>query len=277
MKTLIVTLSLAFAGTAIAQLAPQASPAAKVEQRVGLTDLTVKYSRPSKKDRTIFGDLVPFGEIWRTGANENTVFTCNDVLIFGKDSLKPGSYALYTKPNKEAWDLFFYKTTDNWGTPEAWDDANVVLKTTAKVNSTSCVTESFTIGIADLKNEGASIQMSWDKTSVSFPFVVLTDKKVMANIEKTMAGPSANDYYASANYYFSNGKDLAKASEWCKKAMDANPEAFWVCLLMAKIQAKQGLKKEAVATAEKGKAIAEKTKYDDYVKEFEGIIKENSK
>src|SRR6218665_2188533 len=169
MKTLIVALSLVFAGTAVAQLAPQASPAAKVEQRVGLTDLTVKYSRPSKKDRTVFGDLVPFGEVWRTGANENTTFTCSDILVFGKDSLKPGTYALYTTPNKESWDLIFYKTTDNWGTPETWDDSKVVLKTNAKVNSTSWVTESFTINVTDLENDGASLQLMWDKTAVSFP------------------------------------------------------------------------------------------------------------
>jgi hypothetical protein len=277
MKTLLITLSLAFAGTAMAQLAPQASPAAKIEQRVGLTDLTVKYSRPGKKDRVIFGELLPYGEVWRTGANENTTFTCSDVLIFGKDTLKAGSYALYTIPNKDKWELIFYATTTNWGTPETWEESKVVLKTSSPVTTTKMVTESFTINITDLKSSGASINMMWDQTSVSFPFTVTTDAKVMANINKVMAGPSANDYYASANYYYTEGKDLNKAAEWCKKAMEANPEAFWIQLLMAKIQVKQGLKKEAVATAQSGKAIAEKTKYDDYVKEFETIIKENSK
>jgi len=261
----------------MAQLAPQASPAAKVEQRVGLTDLTIKYSRPSKNNRAIFGELLPYGEVWRTGANENTTFTSSDVLIFGKDTLKAGTYALYTIPNKDKWDLIFYKTTDNWGTPEKWEESNVVLKTTAAVASTKMVTESFSINITDLKNSSASIQLLWDQTMVSFPFTVTTDAKVMANINKVMAGPSANDYYSAANYYYTEGKDLKKAAEWCQKAIDANPEAFWIQLLMAKIQTKLGLKKEAIATAQSGKAIAEKSKYDDYVKEFETIIKENSK
>ena len=135
MKARILLLSLAFTGSTMAQMAPQASPASKVEQRVGLTDLTVKYSRPGKKDRVIFGELVPYGQVWRTGANENTTFTCTDVLVFGKDSLKPGTYALYTTPNKDKWDLMFYTTTNNWGTPEKWDDSKVALKTSSVVTT----------------------------------------------------------------------------------------------------------------------------------------------
>lgn len=277
MKTLTVLLSILFAGTTFAQLAPQASPASKIEQRVGLTDITIKYSRPGKKDRVIFGDLLPFGEVWRTGANENTTFTCTDFMLFGKDTLKAGSYALYTIPNKDKWDLIFYSTTTNWGTPETWDDSKVVLKTTSAVTTTKMVTETFTINITDLKNDGAAIQMLWDQTMVSFPFTIATDAKVMANINKVMSGPSANEYYAAANYYFTTDKDLKKAAEWCAKAIEGRPDAYWIYLLMAKIQAKQGLKKDAIATAEKGKAVAQKESDADYVKQFETLIKENSK
>jgi len=277
MKGKILLLSLLVAGAATAQLAPQASPASKIEQRVGLTDLTVKYSRPGKKDRVIFGDLVPYGQVWRTGANENTTFTCTDVLIFGKDSLKPGTYALYTIPNKDKWDLMFYTTTNNWGTPETWDDSKVALKTSSAVTTTKMTTETFTIGIGDIKNDGASIQMTWEQTMVAFPFSVPTDAKVMANINKVMGGPSANDYYAAANYYFTTDKDLKKAGEWCTKAIEGRPDAYWIYLLMAKIQVKQGLKKEAIVTAEKGKAVAQKESDADYVKQFETLIKENSK
>lgn len=277
MKTLVLALSVVFAGTAIAQLAPQASPSGKVEQRIGLTDVTVKYSRPSKNNRVIFGDLVPFGEVWRTGANENTTITCTDALIFGKDSLKPGTYALYSKPAKDSWELIFYSTTDNWGTPEKWDDSKVVLRTKAAPVSTKWTTESFTINITNLKNESAAIQLMWDETAVSFPFTVPTDSKVMANIDKAMAGPTGNEYYAAANYYFESGKDLKKANEWCAKAIAAEPDAFWIYLLMAKIQVKQGLKKEALATAEKGRALAVTADYQPYVKQFDTLIADTKK
>lgn len=277
MKTLVLSLSLLFAGMSFAQLAPQASPAAKVEQRVGLTDIKISYSRPSKNNRVIFGDLVPFGEVWRTGANENTIFTCTDPLAFGKDTLKAGTYSVYTIPSKDSWELIFYSTTDNWGNPEKWDESKVVLKTKAAPTSTKWTTESFTINISNLKNESAAIQLMWDETSVSFPFTVPTDKKVMANIDKVMAGPSGNDYYSSANYYYESGKDLKKANEWCAKAIAAEPDAFWIYLLMAKIQAKQGLKKDATATAEKGKALAVKADYQPYVKQFDALLAELKK
>lgn len=277
MKTLVLSLSLLFTGMSFAQLAPQASPGGKVEQRIGLTDVTIKYSRPSKNNRTIFGDLVPYGEVWRTGANENTTFTCTDALIFGKDSLKPGTYSVYTIPNKDAWELIFYSTTDNWGNPEKWDDSKVVLKTKATPQSTKWTTESFTINITNLKSESAAIQLMWDETSVSFPFTVPTDSKVMANIDKVMAGPSGDQYYSAANYYFESGKDLKKANEWCAKAIEAEPDAFWIYLLMAKIQTKQGLKKEAMTTAEKGKILAEQANYQPYVKQFDTLLTELKK
>lgn len=275
MKALFTILGLTIAGSSFAQLAPQASPASKVEQRVGLTDITVKYSRPGKKDRTVFGDLVPYGQVWRTGANENTTFTCTDYLLFGKDSLKAGTYALYTIPNKDSWELIFYKTTNNWGTPETWNESDVVLKTKAAVTATTSNTETFTIALSDLNIDGAAIQLMWEKVAVSFPFKVPTDAKVMANIQKTMAGPSANDYYSAANYYYTANKDMKQAGEWCAKAIEGNQDAFWIYLLMAKIQTKQGLKKEAVATAEKGRAIADKAGNQEYVKNFDTVIKEN--
>lgn len=277
MKTLFIAISALLTTSTFAQLAPQASPAAKVEQRVGLTDVTVKYSRPSKNNRTIFGDLVPFGEVWRTGANENTLFTCSDDLVFGKDSLKAGTYSLYTMPAKDSWDLIFYSTTDNWGNPEKWDDSKVVLKTKAPVVNTKWTTESFVINVTNLKSDAAAIQLMWDETSVSFPFTVPTDSKVMANIDKVMAGPSGNEYYSAANYYYESGKDLKKANEWCSKAIAGEPDAFWIYLLMAKIQVKQGLKKEAIATAEKGKAIAVKADYQPYIKQFDALLAETKK
>lgn len=273
-----VMLALGFSAISNAQLAPQPSPASKLEQTIGLTDVSIHYSRPSKKGRTIFGDIVPFGEIWRTGANENTTFTNSDPLIFGKDSLKPGTYALYTKPGKDSWELIFYTATDNWGTPEKWDDKKVALKVSAKPTALKEAVETFTISIDGLESvNGATLTLKWDQTAVAFPFSVPTDAKVMANINKTMAGPSANDYFSAANYYLENKKDLKKALEWATKASDMNPEAFWILRTKSLIQAELGDKKGAIESAKKGLALAEKTKYDNYTKMFNDSLKEWSK
>ena len=141
MKQLILFSNLLFGLLCNAQItAPKASPLAKTEQKVGLTDITIQYSRPGKKDRVVFGDVVPFGEIWRLGANENTKITASDELIFGKDTLKAGTYAIYAKPSTDKWEIFFYTETTNWGTPENWDEKKVALKTIilVKSNSISC-------------------------------------------------------------------------------------------------------------------------------------------
>jgi len=280
MKQLFTTVILAigFSAFSNAQIAPQPSPMGKLEQTVGLTDVTIQYSRPSKKNRVIFGDVVPFGEVWRTGANENTKFTNSDVLIFGKDSLKPGTYALYTKPTKESWDLIFYTDTENWGTPEKWDDKKVALKVSSKPMMLKDAVESFTISIDGLESvNGATLTLKWDQTGVAFPFAVPTDAKVTANINKTLAGPSANDYISAASYYLESKKDLKKALEWATKASELNPEAFWIFRTKSLIQAELGDKKGAIESAKKGLALSEKTKYDNYTKMFNESLKEWSK
>jgi hypothetical protein len=280
MKQLFTTaiLAIGFSTLSNAQLAPQPSPSGKLEQTVGLTDLTIQYSRPSKKGRVIFGDVVPFGEVWRTGANQNTTFTNSDPVIFGKDTLKPGTYALFTKPTKESWDLFFYTSTDNWGTPDNWDDKKVALKVSAKPTALKEVVETFTISIDGLESvNGGTLALKWDQTAVAFPFTVPTDAKVMANIKTTMRGPSANDYIEAANYYLDNKKDLKQALEWATKASDMNPEAFWIFRTKSLIQAELGDKKGAIESAKKGLALSEKTKYDNYTKMFNDSIKEWSK
>ncbi|WP_294669225.1 DUF2911 domain-containing protein [uncultured Fluviicola sp.] len=280
MKQLFTTaiLAIGFGTLSNAQLAPQPSPSGKLEQTVGLTDLTIQYSRPSKKGRVIFGDVVPFGEVWRTGANQNTTFTNSDPVIFGKDTLKPGTYALFTKPTKESWDLFFYTSTDNWGTPDNWDDKKVALKVSAKPTALKEVVETFTISIDGLESvNGGTLTLKWDQTAVAFPFTVPTDAKVMANIKTTMRGPSANDYIEAANYYLDHKKDLKQALEWATKASEMNPEAFWIFRTKSLIQAELGDKKGAVESAKKGLALSEKTKYDNYTKMFNDSIKEWSK
>lgn len=277
MKYLVFIAAALSLSIAHSQLTPQSSPAAKVEQRVGLTDLTINYSRPGKKDREIFGKLVPFGEVWRTGANENTVFTTSDNLVFGKDTLKAGTYALYTIPNKDQWQLIFYKDHSNWGNPEKWSEAEVALKVSAVPMATSNTQETFTLAFDNIQTNGAELIISWDKTSVHFPFSVPTDANVMAAIQKTMSGPSAGDLNGAAAYYLETGRDLKQALEWSTKACNMNPDAFWMLHTKARIQAGLGDKKAALESAKKGKELAQKAGYEPYVTMFDTLIKDWSK
>lgn len=265
-KLLCALLFVCTAGLAQVQ-APAPSPHAKMEQKVGLTNVSVEYSRPGMKGRNIFGDLVPYGSTWRTGANMNTIVTFgDDVKINGKD-LPQGSYALYTVPNEDSWDIMFYDSVDNPGLPQEWDDSKVVLKTSVAPATMPFNVETFTILIQNLTNNSATLELVWDDTLIEIPFTVPTDTKTMKSIETVMNGPNYNDYYAAASYYHSEGKDLQKAYEWITTAAEkAGDRAFWILKEKSLIEAKMGKKKEAIATAKKSLASAEKAGNADYVK-----------
>ncbi len=279
MKKLIIA-ALCFSGVGLnAQITtPQPSPAAKVSQTVGLTEVTIEYSRPHKRDRVIFGDLVPFDKMWRTGANKNTMITIDDMLMVGNDTLKAGTYAIFTKPKKDSWDVMFYTDTENWGTPENWSDDKVALKTTAKVSSNSSVVESFTIGLEDVQMDGADLLMAWDKTKATVSFSVPTEDRVMASIDKVMNGPGAGDYYKAADYYLAQKKDMNVALEYINKALDMREEKpFWYLRRKALIQAELKDYKGAIETAKLSMEAAKKANYESYVTSNQKSIEEWSK
>jgi len=280
MKKIMLTAVFAFATLAMqAQVkTPQASPSTKIEQVVGLTDVEIDYSRPSTKGRTVYGELVPYGKLWRTGANANTTITFSeDVTIDGK-TLKKGKYALYTLPKADSWDVIFYADTDNWGLPENWDDAKVALRTTAKPETLNRKVETFTIAVNNVENDSAFLELSWEKTIVAVKFEVPTQKAAMKSIEKTLAGPSSADFFSSAQYFYQSNGDLNKALTWVNKAVEMEKEApFWYLRLKSLIQAKKGDKMGAVETAKLSLAAAEKAKNMDYVKMNKDSIAEWSK
>jgi hypothetical protein len=257
---------------------PAPSPKATVSQVVGLTDVEVVYSRPGMKGRTIFGDLVPFGKTWRTGANANTTVSFSDDVVIDGKTLKKGKYALYTVPKAENWDVIFYSTTDNWGTPEEWKESNVALKTSAKTEMLNRNVESLTIGINNLDNNYGNLEMAWEKTLVSVKFEVPTAKTAIASIDKVMAGPGANDYFSAAQYYYQSNGDMNKALAYVNKALEMNSEKpFWYNRQKSLIQAKLGDKKGAIETAKISLASAQEAKNNDYVKMNQESIAEWSK
>ncbi|MGY5849766.1 DUF2911 domain-containing protein [Salegentibacter sp. F14] len=254
--------------------APQPSPFTKIEQKVGLTDVTLEYSRPGMKDREIFGDLVPFDQIWRTGANENTKISfSDDITIEGKE-LKAGTYAIYTIPHEDQWEVIFYSDASNWGNPVEWDEEKVALKATAETTELPFSVESFTILIDDLQNNSASLKFMWDTTLASLTFNVPTEAKAMASIKKVMNGPGAGDYFAAASYYHDENKDLEKAYEWINKAVEMGNDAYWVLRRKSLIEADLGKKEEAIATAKKSLEAAKKDGNKDYIKMNQDSLEE---
>ncbi len=276
MKTKITLLSLIATSFAFGQLkTPQASPLSKIEQKVGMTTISIEYSRPSKRGRNVFPDVVKYDEVWRTGANENTKISTSDILIFDKDTLQAGEYALYTKPMKDSWEIYFYKETSNWGTPQKWDNDKVALTITTPIEKLETTVETFTIGFNDLTTKSGHLSLMWDKTAISIPFQLNTVDEVVANINKIMNGPSSRDYYGAANYYFSEGIDLDQALVWMKKAVELEGErAFWMYRKLALIQAKKGAYKEAIESAQVSIEGATKVGNMNYVEMNNISIKE---
>ncbi|MCP4053915.1 DUF2911 domain-containing protein [Mesoflavibacter zeaxanthinifaciens] len=275
----LITLLMVFAVTFTvnAQIeTPQPSPLQKIEQKVGLTDVSVQYSRPSMKGRTIFGDLVPYGKLWRTGANQNTMVTFSTDVMVGESTLKAGSYAIFSKPNKDNWEVIFYSDTNNWGTPQKWDDSKVAATVTAKVYDIPMDIETFTVSFDDLTNDSAVLGIMWEKTYVAVKFDVPTDKAVTTAINKVMNGPSADDYYAAARYYLESGKDINKAVVWMDKAIEMTKEnpRFWWLRQQSLIKAKAGDKKGAIKAAKASLEGAEKAGNADYIKMNKDSLKE---
>ena len=269
MKKLLIALAIVITQFTIeAQVkTPQSSPKSEIKQVVGLTDVEIVYSRPSARGRAVFGNLVPFGQLWRTGANENTTISfSDDVQIDGKE-LKKGTYALYTIPNAQQWDVIFYKATDNWGTPAKYDEANVALKTTVKESTSPTMAETFTIGISGIENNSAYLEMYWENSYARLKFEVPTEKAALASIERTLAGPNANDYFSSAQYFYQSNGDVAKARTYVDKSLELSKEKpFYILRLKSLTQAKQGDKKGAIETAKLSLTASEAAGNQDYVK-----------
>jgi tetratricopeptide (TPR) repeat protein len=277
MKNTFTTIFAAIALPAMmnAQLkVPAPSPLQTVKQAFALSEIGVEYSRPGMKGRTVFGDLVPYGKIWRTGANAATkIWFGEDVKIEG-NAVPQGTYALYTIPEKDHWDILLYKDLALGGNVADYKKENELLRFTVKTAKAGDRTETFTMEFADMTPSAVNVVFRWENTRVAFNVTADIDTKIMKNIESQVIN-DARPYYQAATYYYENNKDLAKAAEWVDKAVAQNPKAYWVRMLKAKIQAKQGNKKEAVATANEVITLAKEAKNDDYVKMAEKLISEN--
>jgi len=248
--------ALAFAGGLRAQapapelVLPDASPAATVKQRVGITDIEIVYARPALRGRSAFGGLAPYGSVWRTGANHATRLTVStDVKVQGA-ALAAGTYELFSIPGKGEWTVIFQKPAKQWGSYQ-YDQASDVLRVTAKPAALATPVESFTIELCDLRDDSATLALVWEKTRVPLKVQIDTAGLLVPKIEGFMAGPAAKKpYVPAAMFYLENNLDLKKALAWMDAAIAENPQAFYFVYRKAKILAKMGDKAGALAAAQ---------------------------
>lgn len=256
---------------------PAPSPAQTIKQNFALSEITVEYSRPSAKGRTVYGDLVPYGKVWRTGANSATKITFGqDVKVEGQ-AVSAGTYAIYTIPNKDAWEIMLYKDLTLGGNVAGYKKEDEVIRVKVKPAATESKTETFTVDIANVTATSANVDFVWEKTRVGFTVTADIDEKIMKDIDAALDPADKRPYFQAASYYYENGKDMTKALEWVNKAVEQNPKAFWVAHLKAKIQLKQKDYKGSIATAEQSMALAKDAQNDDYVKLNEKLIEEAKK
>lgn len=268
-KFTLVAILFSFFQTEAQVKVPQPSAKALVEQAVGLTQVKVDYTRPAKRGRTIFGDLVPYGKLWRTGANENTKISFSeDVVIEGK-TLPKGEYALYSIPQVGEWKIYFYKDTNNWGLPAKWDESKIVLEATADVMP-FFDREFFTIDITPTadNNKGA-IVIHWDRSVATLPFETFTHQQAMQSIETNLVSGkgTSTDYYQAGTYLLTTNQNLPKSLEYIDKAISMEKDApFYMLRQKSLALAKLGKRKEAIKTAEESLRKAELAGNADYIK-----------
>ncbi len=254
---------------------PQPSPTQTIKQNFGLSNVELSYSRPGIKGRKIFGDLVPFGKVWRTGANNATTVTFGDAVTIGGTKVPAGKYGLLTIPDKNSWTIIISKQTDVTSPADYKQDQDVVRVETKPINMEYSM-ETFTMQFANIKPTSCELQMVWDKTAVLLPIMTDVETKVMAQIDQLM-NKDNRPYFNAAMYFMDNGKDLNQALAWFDKGVEMQPNAYWIYHQRANCLAKLGKKAEAKASAEKSMELATTAKNDDYVKLNEKLLAELNK
>lgn len=278
MKKIILIAALACSVSSFAQVRmPAPSPAQKLTQEFGLGTIEVNYSRPALKGRSLFkdnSDLAPLGKMWRTGANAATRISFTDRVMMGGKLLDTGAYVLYTIPGKDYWEIIINKGLKNSGL-DGYKESEDVNRFKVKAEKNGISVETFTIQFDNVLAESCNLQILWGTTLVNIPISVNVKDRIRAQVEKALAAETPNQgaYQAAANFYYEWDKDLNKALVNATKATQANPKAFWLFLLQARIQQGLGDKTAAKASAEKCIELAQEAKNDDYVRMATDLIK----
>lgn len=242
---------------------PAPSPTTTIKQEFALSNVEVNYSRPAMRGRKIFGDLVPYGKVWRTGANSATTISFGEAVTVGDKAIPAGKYGLLTIPDMGSWTIIISKQLDVTS-PAAYKQDQDVARITVQSGNLPITIENFMIVFDNITPTSMQMNMVWENTGVSVPIKAAIDEKIMAQINDLMSKDN-RPYFQSAMYYMENGKDLNKALGWFDKAIEQNPSAFWVQHQKANCLAKLGRKQDAIAAANKSIELAKAAKNDDYV------------
>ena len=273
MKNILFIIAIALCNFTFAQTltTPQPSTTQTIKQNFALAAIELSYSRPNIKGRSVIGNLVPFGKVWRTGANGATTLTFGDDVTIGDKKIPAGKYGLLSIPDKENWTLIITKQTDVTSAA-AYKETEDVVRVIVKPMITANKVETFTIQFANVKSNTCELQLMWENTAVTLPISTDVDAKVMSQINNIMTKDNL-PYFNAAMYYMENGKDLNQALSWFNKGIEQNPDAFYMYHQKANCLAKLGKKQEAIATATKSIELATAAKNSDYVKLNEDLIK----
>lgn len=251
---------------------PAPSPTQTIKQDFALSSVELTYSRPGVKGRKVFGDLVPYGKVWRTGANGATIITFGEDVSFGGKNVPAGKYGLLTIPGANEWTIILSKQL-NVTSPAAYKEDMDVVRVTVKPMKMPMSIETFTVSFSDVKATSMKLSLLWDKTYVEVPVTADIDAKVMAQIDEQMNGDGEKKpYFQAAMYYLEGGKDMNQALTWFDKAVEQNPDAFYMHYNRARCLSKLGKKQEALAAAQKSMELSKKAKSDDYVALNEKLI-----
>ena len=238
-----------------AQDLPTMSPSATVQQRIGLSDITITYSRPSMKGRKIFGDLVPLNEMWRAGANKSTTFVTTGLLYIDGHKLPPGKYSLFAVPAVGAWELVFNSNTELWGT-DGYKPEEDVLRVKAATRAVA-PTETFTIGFDNLSMDKGDLVLRWETQEAFLPIESNSTEQGLANIRTELAKPEADfrAYARSASFCLERGVEPKSAFEWANKSVNMEKK-YWNMFTLAKAQAGLDMYTEAISTGKQAIALA---------------------
>ena len=240
---------------------PVASPRANLSQNIGLVNISVDYSRPSKKGRTIFGNLVPYNKIWRTGANQATTFSVSDDIKINNQLVPKGEYHIYSVPREKRLDLIIYNKTDNWGSLKEFDESLIVARVVSEFIELPFSVETFEISFDNISNNGSTINIIWDNKLAIYYLDALTKEKMITNIESVLLkNPKPSDFQKAAVYYYEEGLDKEKAFKWINKAFESYKDPkYWQLRVKALIYNYYGMEKEALKIAKEGLKQAKKS------------------
>lgn len=273
MKRILFVLAIAIANFSFAQTitTPQQSTTQTIKQNFGLSWIELSYSRPSIKGRKVMGDLVPYGKVWRTGANQATTLNFGDDVMIGDKKVPAGKYGLLTIPGQDSWTIIISKQLDATS-PANYKEESDLVRVNVKPMQLRDKVETFTMQFSNVKNNTCDLNLMWENTAVTLPVSADVDSKVMGQINNIMMKDS-KPYFESAMYYMNNGKDLNQALTWFDKAIEQNPTAFFMHHQRANCLARLGKKSEAIAAATKSLELSKAAKNDDYVTLNENLLK----